>query len=141
MATKKKESKSMEGLAYGIKLSLAKSKNDYIKNLINGRYFLARLNMIAEQLNSGNIKESIDGCLKSADLMRQEYGLMKMQAINSMREAHFAKVELMSKTYKLTGKDIEAIESDYYDGKVIREEYDESYKKGKEAKFVDTPKN
>ena len=137
----KKKEKSMEGLAYGIQVQLAKAKNDYITDLINGRYFLARSNMMVEQLISKKIVEKIDGCPKSEDLMRQEHVLMKMQAIKSMRNAHFAKEELMGKNFKLTKKDIVAIEEDYYEGKVIREEYDEGYKQRGKAEFVDPSKN
>ena len=140
MTKENKDKKSMEGLAYGIKMELAKAKNDYVRNIINGRYFLARCNMIPGQVLDGKIKESIDGCKKSEEYMRAEYALQKMQAIISMREAHFAKLQLF-KQFKLTDVDIKAIEEDYYNGKIIREEYDESYKKGKEAKFVDTTRD
>ena len=127
-------------ISYGVQLRLIRSKNDYIKNLINGRYFMARSNMIAEQIQKGEIKESIDGCLKSEDFMRAEYAHQKMQAIMSMRTAHFAKLDLL-KDFKLTGEDIDAIEEDYYNGKIIREEYDEGYKKRNKAEFIDTSKD
>ena len=58
----------------------------------------------------------------------------------SMRNAHFAKQDLF-KDFKLKEEDILAIEEDYYDGKIIREEYDESYKKGNKAEFVGTSKD
>lgn len=131
---KKKESPHL------IQMRLARTKKDYITNLINGRYFLARCNMIAVQIQSKNIKESIDGCLKSEEFMRAEYAHQKLQAISSMRGAHFSKQELL-KDFKLKKKDIFAIEEDYYDGKVIREDYDESYKKDNQPKFVDTSKD
>ena len=57
-----------------------------------------------------------------------------------MRNAHFAKQELFN-DFKLKEEDISAIEIDYYDGKIIREEYDESYKKGNKAEFVDSSKD
>ncbi len=139
MAEKKK--KSMEGLAYGMKMELAKAKNDYIRSTVNGKYFLARVNMIGEQVSSGNIIEKIDDCPKTEEYMRAEYGLQKMQAIVEMRNAHFAKLKL-KKDFKLTDEDILDLEKDYYSGNVIRDTYDETYKKGKEeAKFVDTPKD
>ncbi len=127
-------------VAYGLQLSIANKKSDYIRNVINGRYFLARCNMLAVQIQSKKIKENIDGCLKSEEYMRAEYALQKMQAIMSMRNAYFAKQDLL-KEFGFTEKDISAVEEDYYDGKVIREEYDESYKKGNKARFVNSSKD
>lgn len=136
----KEKKKSMEGLKHGMKMSLAKAKNDYIRHTINGRYFLARTNMIAEQIHSGEIKENIDGCVKTEDYMRAEYGLQKMQAIMEMRNAHFAKKEL-KEDFKLDNDDIFEIEKDYYNGKIVREEYDEGYdRKKKQAEFVKSTK-
>lgn len=128
-------------LAWGIRLRMSQKKNDYIKNLINGRYYLARCNMIAEQLIGKRIEEKIDGCPKSEEYMRAEYALMKMQAIVSMRNAHFAKQDLF-KEFNLKPEDIEALEMDYYDGKIIREDYDDEYKRKNKAEFVsDAPGN
>lgn len=136
-----KEIRERKEISYGSNMILAQAKNKYITNIINGRYFFARCNMMAEQLHpSGEIKESIDGCLKSEEYLRAEYALTKMQAIVSMRNAHFAKQELF-KDFKLTDKDIEVIEEDYYNGKIIRESYDESYKKGNKAEFVHSSKD
>jgi hypothetical protein len=93
--------------------------------------------MIASQLNSKPIKifEKIDGCLKTPEFMRAEYAVSKMQAIMSLRDAHFAKEDLM-KQFNFTKENVYAIEKDYYDGKIIREEYDDSYKKHNKAEFV-----
>jgi len=134
LKTEKKE------IAFGMQLRLANKKNDYIRNIINGRYYLARCNMIAVQIQNKKIKENIDGCLKSEEFMRAEYALQKMQAIMSMRNAHFAKQELF-RDFKLKEEDILMIEADYYDGKIVREAYDESYKQGNKAEFVDSGKN
>jgi len=122
---------------YGLKIRFANKKNDYIKNIINGRYFLARCNMIAEQLLAKEIKEKIDGATKTEEYIRSEYALTKMQAIMSMRNAHFAKLDLM-KDHGMTEKDILEIEEDYYNGKIIREDYDEGYKRRDKAEFVNT---
>lgn len=135
-----KKEKSMEGFKHGMKMSLAKAKNDYIRSTINSRYFLARTNMIAEQIHNKDIKENIDGCTKTEEFMRAEYALQKMQAIMDMRNAHFAKKEL-KEDFKLNDDDIFAIEEDYYNGKIIREVYDEVYdKKKKQAEFVKSDK-
>jgi hypothetical protein len=96
--------------------------------------------MIATQIQNKEIMESIDGCLKSEEFLRAEYAMQKMQAIMSMRNAHFAKQELVS-DFKLTEEDIFAIEEDYYNGKVIRESYDETYKRGNKAEFVNSSKD
>jgi len=121
--------------AFNQNLKFKTCRNNYIKNTINGRYYLARLNMLADQINSGEIKEKIDGCEKTMDYMRAEYALMKMQAITSLRNSHFAKQDLL-KDFGLTDQDVVDIEEDYYNGKVIREDYDESYKKRGKAEFV-----
>lgn len=120
------EKKDMEAMKRGMKMSLIQKKNEYIRATINGRYFLARTNMIAEQIHSGKIIEKIDGCPKTEEFIRAEYGHQKMQAIMEMRNAHFAKVSLKTE-FKLNEEDIYAIEEDYYNGKIIRDDYDESY--------------
>ncbi len=140
MVKKGKTETEKKEIAFGMQMRLSNKKNDYIRNIINGRYYLARCNMIAVQIQGGKIKETIDGCLKSEEYMRAEYALMKMQAIMGMRNAHFAKQELF-KDFKLKEEDILTFEKDYYDGKIIREEYDESYKKGNKAEFVDSSKD
>ena len=140
--TKKEETpkKSMEGLKHGMKMSLVKVKNDYIRATVNGRYFLARTNMIAEQVLTGEIIERIDGCPKTEEFMRAEYAHQKLAAMGEMRNAHFAKKEL-KEDFKLNDDDIYAIEEDLYNGKIIREEYDEGYdKKKKQAEFVKSDK-
>jgi len=136
----KKKGKSMEGLKHGMKMSLAKVKNDYIRATVNGRYFLARTNMIAEQIINGEILENIDGCPKSEEFMRAEYAHQKLAAMGEMRNSHFAKKEL-KEDFKLNDDDIYAIEEDLYNGKIVREEYDEVYdKKKKQAGFVKSDK-
>lgn len=131
----KKADKQLREIAYGKKLALAQMKNDYITNLINGRYFLARYNMMIEQLQNKEIKESVDGCVKTEEYMFAEAVVLKRQALSAHRAAHFGKLDL-TKEFGLTEEDIKLIENDYYDGKIIREDYDEGYKKGNKAEFV-----
>ena len=140
MVKKEKTKNQIKESAFGMQMRLANKKNDYIRNIINARYYLARCNMIAVQIQSKKIQENIDGCLKSEEFLRAEYALQKMQAIMRMRKAHFAKQDLF-KDFKLKQEDIQALEEDYYDGKIIREAYDESYKKGNKAEFVDSSKD
>jgi len=127
--------KEVKEIAYAKQAMLKKGKNDYITNLVNARYFLARYNMLAEQIQTKDIKESIDGCIKSMDYARAEAAMLKVQAIKAFREAHFGQLD-MKKAFNFTDEDIQEIEIDYYDGKIIREAYDEGYKKGSKAEFV-----
>ena len=140
MVKKEKTEIEKKEIAFGLQMRMTNKKSDYIRNIINARYYLARCNMIAVQIQSKKIKENIDGCLKSEEFLRAEYALQKMQAIMSMRNAHFAKQDLF-KDFKLKEEDILALEEDYYDGKIIRESYDESYRRGNKAKFVDSSKD
>ena len=114
---------------------ITRLKNDYITNLINGRYFFARYNMLAEQIIAKKITEKIDGRIKSEEYTRSEAALMKLRAIASYRTSHFSKMDLI-KNYKFTEKDLVDIQYDYYNGKIVREEYDESYKKHNKAEFI-----
>ena len=138
MKKKDRTEEEKKEIAFGMQIRLANKRNDYIRNLMNGRYYLARCNMMAEQIQKNKIIEKIDGCPKTREYMLSEYALMKMQAIMSMRNAHFAKQDLI-KDFKLSEEDITAIADDYYNGKIIREDYDESYKKGKKAEFINSP--
>lgn len=130
--TEKKE------IAYGVKIRRANAKNEYITNLINGRYYLARYNMMAQQVIDKNIVETIDNAPKSNDFMVAESALMKMQAIKSLRTAHFSRLELVN-DFGMTDEDITGLEEDYYNGKIVRVEYDEEFRKKDKAEFVDTP--
>jgi len=140
MVKKEKTETEKKEVTFGMQVRLANLKNNYIRNIVNGRYHLARCNMLAVQIQNKEIKESIDGCLKSEEFMRAEYAHQKVQAIMDLRNAHFAKQEMFA-DFKLKEEDISVIEKDYYDGKIIREAYDESYKKGNKAEFVDSSKD
>jgi len=109
-------------------------KNDYIKNVFNGEYYLARMNMMADQINNGKIIENIDGCPKSVELMRAEYSLMRMQAINGFRNSNAAKKNL--KDSGLSDEDIEAIRLSWYSDKIIQEEQNEEQTTKPKAEFV-----
>jgi len=116
---------------------IAMRKNEFITNHINAQYYIARVNMIAKQLHNKMIFEDIDGAVKTEEYMQAEYALIKLQAIKSMRNAHFAKEELMKK-HKFTDKDIEAIKEDYINGKIIRDSYEEAGKGKSTPQFVPT---
>jgi hypothetical protein len=93
--------------------------------------------MMAEQIQAGEVKEILDGIPKTMEYLRAEYGMTKMQAIMSLRNAWFAKQDLF-KDFNYSEEEIEALEEDYYNGKIVRDSYDESYKKTGKAKFVDS---
>ncbi len=137
MSKKNQTETEKKEIAYGVQLRLANKKNEYIRNIINGRYYLARCNMIAEQLYKKDILEVIDGYTKTEEYFKAEYAMMKMQAIMSMRTAHFSKNDLI-KDFNLTEEDILSLEEDYYNGKIIREDYDEGYKQRNKAEFVNS---
>lgn len=130
-----RELKEVKEKEFGNNLRIAKTKNDYIRNLVNARYYMARCNMLAVQINTGKILENIDGCPKPLEFMRAEYAMTKMQAINSQRNVHFMKKDLID-TCDLTIEQIDLLEKDYYDGKIIRESYDESYEQKTKAQFI-----
>lgn len=128
------EDKKAKEIAFGKKLVFINTKNDYVSNLINGRYMLSRYNMMIEQIQSGNIIETIDGCPKPKDFMFAEAVLMKSRALKAFSAVYFGKKDLMN-DHGLTEEDIKAIEEDLYDGKIIREDYEDERKKSK-AEFV-----
>jgi len=136
--TKKKKEVKIDSVKVARIIGL---KKDYIKNTFNGRYFVGRCNMMQAQLiDGGKIIESIDGCLKSRDLLMAEYGLMRMQAIDSFRLAHFAKKELSEK-YSVKETDLAATEARYYEGKIIDEEENEKFRIQEKAEFINQPEN
>lgn len=137
MEKKEENDKKAKELSYAKKLQFANAKSEYIDNVVNSRYYLARYNMLAEQIQKKVILEKIDGLTKSFEYAFAEMGLMKVQAIKSSRNTFFGRKELMEK-WGLTDEDVKAVELDYYDGKILREDYDEDYKKGSKAEFVNS---
>ena len=133
--------KREEHKAYGKGLEVARLKMMFVKEHFNANYYTARCNMMAEQLNpEGKIKEQIDGCLKTKDLMVHEFGLMKMQAINAKRNAFFQKDDLIKK-HDVTEEELLNLIKDYVSGAINRESYDEEFKSNKnKAEFVKSDK-
>ncbi len=99
-------------------------KNDYIGNLVNGRYFQERCNMIAEQINSGKILETVDGAPKPKDYLIAEYNLTKIRAITALRNANGIKRDLLERL-KLDPKEIEELHDYYFVQPIMRESYGE----------------
>lgn len=140
---------------HGKHLNLIERNNTYITNLINGRYFLARCNMIAqgleqvrfEQERVGSklkpndlVNEQLDGAYKTVEYSQAEHALVKMQAIRCFRTASFVRQELKDKLGQ-TEEDILKTEQDYYEGTVLRSDYGEQYKKKGKAEFTNTPES
>ena len=121
--------KSREGDKYVKEMKIARDKNTYITEVVNGRYYTERCNMIAEQINKNDIKESLDGCPKPLNMMRAEYALMKIRAIIGMRNAHFAKKDLFNSG--LTEKDVIKLEQSYYNGSIIKRDHEYEEDPGK----------
>lgn len=129
-----------KGKSYGQSLEVAKLKMDYIREFFNGNYYIARCNMMADQIKGKKVTEKIDGCPKSLDLMRSEYALMKMQAINARRNAYFWKKDLIEK-YDVTEEELNDTLNDYLMGKIVRDDYDEEFRRGRnKAKFIKSDK-
>jgi len=107
----------------------------YCKHIITGRYFLARVNMMAAQLEKGKILESIDGAPKPREFFIAELAKMRQQAIISHRHAFFE-----DKSLKMLGCKQERINNaltEYYEGKVMRE-WDDIYQaKNRAAEFIE----
>lgn len=130
-----KKEKTEKEIAFGKRLIFIKTKNDYIYNLINGRYMLTRYNMMAAQVQNENILETIDGCPKTKEFLFAEAVLMKNRALKSYAASYHLKNDLI-KDHGLSEEDIQAIEDDLYDGKIIREEYEDETKISK-SEFVE----
>ena len=135
MVKKKLTEQQRKERAYETRIQVLKLKKDFVRNTFNGRYYLERCNMMAEQISDDAINEKIDGQPKSKNLMIAEYSLMRMQAIDSFRGAHFDKKSLME-DFNLTEEDLEALLNGYHQGKIIREDYDGDYTPDGKAEFT-----
>lgn len=114
---------------------LIQKKKNYIQNLASANYFRERCNMMADQLNNKKILETIDGAPKTEMMMIAEYQKTKVAAIELARQTWFERQDL--KKSGMTEEDIEKLEQDYFEGKIIRESYDEEYRRRKpKAEFV-----
>ena len=67
--------------------------------------------MLAEQIQTKEILENVDGCKKSMEFIQSEAALFKVRAISAFREAHFGQLD-MKKISGLTDEDISKIVND-----------------------------
>lgn len=119
----------------------------WISCTIQGRYFMARHNMLAKAINNVppgddpldpikvTIDETVDGGYKTLEYALAEAAVFKKQAIDKMREAYFTKKELLDK-FKVVEEEFVRMEEDYYNGKIVRETYDESDQPINKSRFV-----
>lgn len=120
---------------YNKQIQIARLKNDFVRSYFNGQYYLARCNMIVEQINSGDIIERIDEAPKSKNLFIAELSLMRMQAKMNLRQSHFLKSDLLKK-FNVTEEEIKELLDSYISGKIMQQDYDEKYRKHNKAEFV-----
>lgn len=101
--------------------AVVRLKDAYIDNWVNACYFLARYNMLAEQIGSKVIEEKVDGVLKTEEYMMAELMMSKVRAIKAFRGAYFNEVELTK--HGFSQKDLLALKKDYYDKPIVRKTY------------------
>lgn len=109
-------------------------ENHYIKSLSAAHYYIARYNMLVEQLNKGFDIEKIDGVQKSKDLLLAEARRMKIEASTKYRDSWFASQDLQK--LGRTQEQIDEAFTDYTEGPIIRDSYDEKYKRQVGATFT-----
>lgn len=97
----------------------------YTEKMINARFYLARANMMAVQIKGEKIYEKIEGVIKPKELFIAEYGVQRMMAIRLFRQAYFIKGDLLK--WDCSIERMENAVKDYYEGKIIKDEYDEIY--------------
>ena len=88
------EEKALQEGFYKKKRKLSLLEN-YFHHTRHVNYFLQRANMIAEQLNTDNIQESVDGMKKTKEYLLAEYQLFKSRASDANRRRYFVTQELL----------------------------------------------
>ena len=131
----KKEAKQEANADYANRLRKIRLGNSYVSAKAKGLYFLARCNMIAEQLNSGTITEMVDGRTKTKEYMNAEFLMSRISAIQALRQASFDKKDMIE-IAKMTDEDIKEVEEYYFDKSVKRDDYGEEYRRERFAEFV-----
>ena len=83
----------------------------------------------------GDITERIDnGPVKSKEYIVAEYDLTKLQAIDCHRESRFNLLDL--KNMGVTDEELDKVRKDHFQGAIVKENYDEEWRKNKGAVFV-----
>jgi len=96
----------------------------YLTNKFNAEYTVAKINVVAEQLESGNITQTFDGILKTKEMLMVEYKSLKKAALSMAREVFFTKQRLIEE-FGYTEEKLEEIEKDIVENPVFRDKYSE----------------
>lgn len=132
-AFRAKEAEKKE-VSRAVQLDIIRLENVYVTNMADAHYYMARYNMLVEQINSEDIKENIDGCPKTKEMVLAEAQRLKIQASSKYRSAWFAKVDLNKAG--MSDEEVDKVFIDYTQGAIVRESYDEKYHKQIGAHFV-----
>ena len=117
---------------------VAELKIKHIKFLNQGNWHAERCNMINTQLVTGKIEEELNGMLKTSELLKSEYVLTKMEAINYYNAAQGAKDSLLeTPAFKTTEKDIISFAEDYFNRPLNGKNVSKKDLNDKSAKFVE----
>lgn len=137
----KEEFKQEESKAYQGRLRRIQLSKSYILNKVKGLFFLERANMLAEELDGAksidslHISEKVDGVPKTVKYAQAEFFMMRMSALNCFQESYFNKCDLMK--LGLDEAAIKGIEVEMLEEPVLRESYNEDYRRERWAEFVD----
>jgi len=107
---------------------------NYVVNRLKAEFYVARCNMLAEQLDSG-IVELVDGCKKSREYVVAEYFLSKHSAVQCMAQLKVSEVELLK-----LGTSIEQVKeyfNNYLKLPIVRDDYGAVAGDSGVARFVD----
>lgn len=133
--TKAKTEAYQKSVSYARMKRRIQVEGAYLGHWLHYRYFSARCNMMAEQLQEGSeVTELVDGRLKSKDYFIAEYLMTKKSAMRSHRDAFFSRKELIE--LGATEAEITILENDLMEGTIAKAKYDERYGKKRDAGFV-----
>lgn len=96
----------------------------YLTNKFNAEYTIAKINVIAEQLEKDKITQTFDGVPKTKEMLVVEYKSLKKAALSMAREVFFTKKRLIEE-YDYTEEKLNEIERDIVENPVFRDEYSE----------------
>lgn len=110
--------------------------NELIPAQKKGEYYIARSNMLAEQIETGEVEETVDGKKKTKEYLIAEYRMTKISAVQCMRMAAFHRQDILNLGY--TDEDIKEAYIEYFDkpaarfdkkGNLDATKYDEKFRR------------
>lgn len=135
LKAKEEEKKELSRLQ---KIELARIEAVYVTAKADAHYYLTRYNMLVEQINDpSRPRELIDGVPKSPEFIAAEASRLKIAASKRFRDTWFAQQELLR--LGLSTDEIDAIYIDYTEGKIVRDSYDDKYRRPMTAGFAPDP--